>query len=247
MPPEKPVREWTFNPEFTRAAPPATLNRPVIESGNGLPSLAAAIVTAAAAESVAPRGNLENLKKIKELPYSLYLFGPVIGQSREEDEEEETYDAAEKQQKPSGKKADYLKLSEAVRMASVLHNLYLGGSGHFEEETPWYLPYIRYAVKHGIIKSGDFEDYNEIITHAEAAYIFSGSVPAAALPVINHISGIPDVDENEIYGEQIYLLLRAGVITTGGSGFFYPERFVTRSEAAVLAGRIATPADRKRF
>jgi hypothetical protein len=218
----------------------------IMPPDGGLPSLAAGIVPPSA-EPPAAAGSIANLQKITELPYSLYLFGPAVSQKRGENEDDGV-EPIEREEAPSENSADFLRLSEAVKMAAVLHHIYCGGNGYFEEETPWYLPYVRYAVHYGIIRQGEFDDYNEYATRAEAACIFSGSVPASALPAINRVGAIPDVDAQLGYGERIYLLLKAGVFTPAGSGgFFYPERLLTRSEAAAIIGRIATPSDRKRF
>jgi hypothetical protein len=212
-----------------------------------LPSLATGYIMPAVAEAIAAGGDFKNLKKITELPYALYLFGPAVSKVREDYDEEEDDTAAGKAKPQSSSNSSFLKLGEAVRMAAVLHNIYRGGTGHFEEETPWYLPYVRYAIRHGIVRAGEFEDYTEYATRAEAAYIFSGSVPAAEFPVLNHVTDIPDVDEHMGYGDRIYRLLRAGVITAGNGSCFYPDRILTREEAAAVIGRIATPTDRKLF
>jgi hypothetical protein len=213
---------------------------------NPLPSLAAGIIRPSAPEPTASAGSMQNLKKLKELPYALYLFGPAAeGKLISRD----TGEGAEpKRPKPSdGNPKGYLRLSEAVRMAAVVHQIYRGGTGRFEEDTPWYRPYVRYALKNGIIKSGDFENFNEFATKAETAYIFAGSVPEAEFPVLNRVVSVTDVDEQSSYGPAVYRLLRAGVFLPAAGGLFYPERPITRAEAAVIIGRIATPADRKRF
>lgn len=194
------------------------------------------------------RGSMLNLQKVNELPYSLYIFGNVIPDRR--GNFEETADPAlsvETSIRKTGP-TEFLRISEAIKMASVLHNIYYGGSGRFPQETPWYEPYVRYAIKNGIIKNNAFDDYNELATRAETAYIFAGCVPRAELPMINIVSDIPDVSEAFGYGDSVYLLYRAGVLTNGNkTDSFYPERMITKTEAATIIGRIATPGDRKRI
>lgn len=222
-----------------RAAPP----------GDGEPARqAAGVLAGVKTQAPALRGSIDNLRKVSELPYSLYVFGHA-SVSRKEDTEEDAGPGASDESKSVRKQAGkYLRLSEAIKMASVLHQIYYGGSGRFPEETPWYAPYVQYAIKSGIIQSGEFSDYNEYATRAETAYIFSNCVPKAEFPIINHITDIPDVTESIGYGDSIYLLHRAGVLTRNDrkSGF-HPESMMTKAEAAAIIGRIATPSDRKRF
>lgn len=196
-------------------------------------------------ESAALAGSLGNLEKIRELPFALYLFGPAGDVKRREESDND--DRTMPVEPRSGQKLpqDYLKLAEAVKMAAVLHHIYHGGSGRFEQDTPWYTPYIAYAYKNGIIKQGDFDDLNAYATRAEIAYIFSGCVPKAEFPAINYLPDLPDVPKGACYSEHIYMLAKAGVFAVRESGLFYPERLMTRSDAALVIGRIATPADRK--
>jgi hypothetical protein len=193
------------------------------------------------------RGTMGNLQKINELPYALYLFGNVSSEKKSEYEEDDDLDILEKSS--TGKKgpSEFLRVSEAIKMAAVLHNMYYGGSGKFPQETPWYTPYVRYAIKNGIIKNNEFNNYNEFVTRAELAYIFSGCVPKAELPSINYVPSISDVPEAGGYGESIYLLRRAGILTSSSKEIgFNPESLITKTEAAAIIGRIATPTDRKR-
>lgn len=195
------------------------------------------------------KGSMENLGKIGELPYSLYLFGEVPPKLHEKTEKSvEPFVIHSGEKRSSFSQSDFLRLSDAIKMACVLHDLYWGGSGSFEQETPWYGPYIRYAIKNEIMKAEEFPDYNEFATRAEAAYLFSNSIPRSELRPINHIVSLPDVAVENRYANSIYLLYNAGVLAgTDGRGGFHPDGLMTRREAAVFAGRIATPSDRKHF
>jgi hypothetical protein len=228
-------------PDAAGGAPVFTA--PAEDRAGGL--LSAALAGVAARN--APAAGLMNLQKITELPYSLYLFESAAPEPRSRSDEEEELAVREK---PAGRTygpSEFLRLSEVVKAACILHNMYHGGSGLFLEETPWYQPYVQYALKHGIIQNGEFDDFSEYATRAETAYIFSGSVPKAEFPVINYVLDLADVDENTGYGDYIYLLMRAGVLLLNDKkGRFYPESMITRAEAAAIAGRIATPGDRKR-
>lgn len=192
-------------------------------------------------------GSMANLRKINELPFALYLFGNVTADKHGVTEEEDGLEISGKTKHTNPGPKEFLRLSEAVKMAAVLHNIYYGGSGKFEQEKPWYAAYERYALKNGMIQNGEFEDLNEFATRAETAYIFSNCVPRAELTTVNHIANVPDVLENMGYGDRIYLLLRAGVLSiTDNKGFFYPEKIMTKTEAAIIIGRIASPTDRKK-
>lgn len=194
------------------------------------------------------RGSMANLQKVNELPYALYLFGNIRPDSMGVFEEAGDIAISEEADGRKARPFEFLRISEAIKMASVLHNIYYGGSGQFPQETPWYGPYVRYAIKNGIINSGEFSDYNEPATRAETAYIFTGSVPKAELPSINFISGIPNVTQTIKYADSIYLLFRAGILTKNAKqGVFEPESMITKTEAASIIGRIATPGDRKLF
>lgn len=242
-------------PDTTPAARPEDIpDAPrTVPSGDGEKvRLAAVILAGGKARSVsqpaAHKGSMANLRKANELPYSLYLFGNVSAKRKEEANGSRESDAPDEAGVTGKQNGEYLRLSEVIKMACVLHDIYYGGSGRFPEETPWYAPYVRYAIKNGIIQSGEFSDYNEYATRAETAYIFSNSVPKAEFQVINRIADIPDVAEDTVYGGAVYLLFRAGVLTKSGPDpGFHPDGMITRTEAASIAGRIITPEDRKRY
>lgn len=68
-------------------------------------------------------------------------------------------------------------------------------------------------------------------------------VPESALPVINHISSLPDTDDEEIL--QFY---RAGILTGMDQfGTFYGDKPLTRKEMAAMLSRIARPSLRMEF
>lgn len=193
-----------------------------------------------------PIGTMANLEKIMQLPYALYLFGPDLPKSPKGPEDSGGPLVFYKNGKPSYRSSSsFLRLSEAIKMACILHNLYYGGSGLFKEEVPWYRVYVRYALRYEIINIDDFPNYNDFATRGEVAYIFSNCVPQAELPVINDRHLLPDVDENTKFAKSIYFLYRAGILTGSDGSNFYPNDLLTRSEAASIIGRIATPADRK--
>lgn len=187
---------------------------------------------------------MTRLKKINELPYSFYLFGDIPEKPRETEREEEPGPAsASRRNQPAA--SEFLRISEAVKMAAVLHHIYHGGLGFFPKDDPWYVPYVHYAVRHDIILSGEFGDLGAYATRAEAAYIFSNAVPRAEFPTLNPPPRLSDIGEDDRYGDAVLLLHKAGVLVTKDrEGRFFPEKLITRAEAAAIIGRIATPGDR---
>ncbi|MDP4132892.1 MAG: S-layer homology domain-containing protein, partial [Bacillota bacterium] len=143
---------------------------------------------------------------------------------------------------PSGN----MTVAEAITMAVRLYNANSGGKdSDFTSTTPWYQTYIDYAIKYGIIKDGDFDNYTRTITRAEMAYIFFNCVPIDNLATINNVQWVPDVAKADKFGNQIYTLYNAGILTgSDASGTFYPNNKITRAEAATILARIAEIVDR---
>ncbi|MBQ3405202.1 MAG: S-layer homology domain-containing protein, partial [Oscillospiraceae bacterium] len=113
--------------------------------------------------------------------------------------------------------------------------------------SPWYQPYVNYAISNNIISSSDFSDYTAKISRADMAYIFYRSLPTSEFGVLNNIYSIPDVnsapsrDQNSI--RQLYY---AGVLTGSDSyGTFNPNNNITRAEAAAIISRVAISTERK--
>lgn len=140
-----------------------------------------------------------------------------------------------------------VKLSEVIAMAVRLHHIYNGGSGEFTQGPLWYSIYTKYALSNGIIKEGDFLDFDRPATRAEMAYIFASAVPPAALKQINFVTSIPDVNAATAYDEEIFLLYRAGVVTGYADRSYQPLASISRSECAAIISRIANKGLRKVF
>ena len=67
-------------------------------------------------------------------------------------------------------------------------------------------------------------------------------------PSINKIGDIPDVDDSVPNYYEIMALYEAGVLTGSNSyGTFYPDRSITRAEAAAVISRVAVPSLRQEF
>ena len=137
-------------------------------------------------------------------------------------------------------------LAEAITMAVRLNSIYRGLGDSFPSGTPWYQPYVKYALAIGIIDHDDFRDYEASATRAQMAYLFANALPEHELQKINKIATLPDVaDDDDRYGEEIFTLYRAGILTGSDSaGTFHPDASITRAEAAAIIIRMALPKER---
>ena len=137
-------------------------------------------------------------------------------------------------------------IAQAITMACRMHSIYHGGSGTFVQGTPWYQVYVDYALQKGMIRAGQFADYNKPATRAQFAVILSAALPDEALPVINTVTTLPDVHPEESHGAAVYRLYRAGVLSGNDAyGTFTPRNSITRAEAAAILSRMVQPSLRK--
>lgn len=139
-------------------------------------------------------------------------------------------------------------IAEVITLASRLHKIYNGKGGSFEEGNPWYQVYVDYAVENGILGTNEFSDYTSLATRAQCAAILSRAFPETALPATNTIDDnmIPDVSIGDIYGPEIYMLYRAGVLTGNDAlGTFAPDTSIQRCAVAAIVTRMADVELRK--
>lgn len=134
-------------------------------------------------------------------------------------------------------------LGQAVTIAARLHKTYFTGSAAFAQGSPWYQVYVDYAKENGILDK-DYANYDKAATRGEFAAIFSAALPKNELPGINTIEemAIPDVDPDASYGDALYTLYRAGILTgSDAKGTYRPASNISRCEAAALLTRMANP------
>ena len=145
-----------------------------------------------------------------------------------------------------GKNADVfdpmgsLTIAETIKIAASLHKCYYTGTMDFEPGSPWYSPYVDYALSNNIL-AGPYRNYDAAIIRSDFAAILSNALPDEAITPMNKVDdgAIPDVFESYSYGQAVYKLYRAGVLTgSDGKGTFYPGRSLTRAEAATAIMRI---------
>ena len=145
---------------------------------------------------------------------------------------------------PSGN----LTLAETVVLAARLHSIYTGDGASFTGGATWYQPYVDYAIQNGIIASGAYSDYNATATRAQFASILAAALPSEALPAINTVTALPDVDANATYAAAALKLYNAGILTgSDASGTFNPTSSIQRSEVATIVTRMADQSQRKTF
>ena len=140
-------------------------------------------------------------------------------------------------------------IAEVITLAARLHKLYYEGSRDFPASDPWYESYVEYAEDNFIISSGEFDgSYGREATRQEVAWILCKAFPASALPAINELGTIPDLNGGgsiEKYywaSSLIRRMYEAGILTGSDSyGSFQGFAQVKRSEVAALAVRMADP------
>ncbi|MCL2409834.1 MAG: trypsin-like peptidase domain-containing protein [Oscillospiraceae bacterium] len=133
-----------------------------------------------------------------------------------------------------------LTVAEAARISAVLHSTYHIGNADLGVGSPWYLPYIAYARRNGILPR-EFRDHNQPVSRADFAVMLARSLSAESITPKNNIAdgAIPDVREGFGFGPYVYKLYRAGVMAGRDSdGTFYPARSITRAEAAAVIVRM---------
>ena len=130
-------------------------------------------------------------------------------------------------------------LAECLVIASNMRDVYNGGDGTFPTgTTPWYNVYVNYATKQGIIKEGDFEDYNVPATRGEVAYIFAHALPDGVLKEVNAKPRFSDVNASTPYRSDIVTLYQADLVTGYEDGTFHPENPITRAEVCVILSNL---------
>lgn len=142
-----------------------------------------------------------------------------------------------------------IKISEAVKMAAVVHSIYNGDNASFTAAgKPWYQGYVDYALSNGIISAGAIKDYNAYATRTQMVYIFAHTLPASELKQINTVNSLPDVTNSTPNSSYIYSLYRAGVLTgDAGTRAYRPDSNISRAEAAAIIARIVLPSERQHF
>lgn len=153
---------------------------------------------------------------------------------------------------PSGN----MTIAEAVAIGCRLHDIYVGGSGKFEQSSPWYKVYVDYWLTfdefHAYFKEKDVSFWESEITREFFAFVMDEALPEEAYKNINNIAPgiLPDIDLCSDHWGSIYTLYNAGILTgTSDSdydGVYFPERSISRAEVSAILSRIIVPEFRQK-
>lgn len=147
-----------------------------------------------------------------------------------------------------------LTYGQIVTIAARLHHLLHGGDGKLDPPAPgqpWYAPAKAYLETH--VDSGTAcSDY--LLTHLltlediaqdtcdryDFVWYLAAVVPEEALPAINQIGALPDVED-----EDILRFYNAGILTGSDDyGTFRGLSPLNRGQAAAMLARVVSPAQR---
>ena len=145
-----------------------------------------------------------------------------------------------------------LRLSEAVKLAAVIHSRAVGDDVLFAPSTPWYQTYVDYAEATGILAPGEFDDLTAFATRAEMAHILAGALSESEADHVNAIFAISDVISTSTpavpYSGDILRLYRAGILWGDAETHaFRPNDLITRAETAAAVIRMVLPEERQRL
>lgn len=141
-------------------------------------------------------------------------------------------------------------IAESITLATRIHNTYCGTNYAFASSSPWYQTYVDYATENDIIKTGQFENFDNLATRSDFATIMANSLPKKEFNVINNIvhGNIPDLYAYMPCAESVYTLYNAGILSGSDEyGTFFPYSNIKRSEVAAIIARIALRSQRKEF
>ncbi|NLA87132.1 MAG: hypothetical protein GX847_07620, partial [Clostridiales bacterium] len=141
-------------------------------------------------------------------------------------------------------------LAETITLASSMHSTFHTGLSSFSKDiTPWYQPYVDYALTNGLIPS-PYPNYTANATRSDMAVIFANALPDEAITPINKIddNAIPDVPVIYTYSAAVYKLYRAGILNGSGDAHaFNPNDNITRAEIAAIGARMVNSGSRVLF
>lgn len=145
---------------------------------------------------------------------------------------------------------DPLLLAEAVKLAAVVHSTYTGDDYQFDQTAGdhWFDTYMDYAVQAGILYDWEFGELTHPATRLQMANLFCRAIPQLELegtPTDHQLSPSDIEGELERYQWSVRNLYWHGVLRGADQhGNFYPDRTITRAEAATILVRLALPERR---
>ncbi|MBQ3119212.1 MAG: S-layer homology domain-containing protein [Clostridia bacterium] len=141
-------------------------------------------------------------------------------------------------------------IAESITLAARIYNAYYGSVHTFSQSSPWYQSYVDYAMENGIIKSGQFKNFDILATRSDFAIIMAKALPKKEFNVINNVvhGNIPDIYAYMPCAESVYTLYNAGILSGSDEyGSFFPDSNIKRSEVAAIIARVALRNQRKEF
>ena len=129
-------------------------------------------------------------------------------------------------------------VAQALTAAVNIHKAYTGKTvGAAAAGEAWYAPYVAYCIENGIIKEGQFADYNKNITRGEMAIVFASILPDSEYAAIRSYT-LSDMNDTLPSAAAVKKLAEAGIVG-GSNGQYKPNDAIKRSEACVIFTRIA--------
>ena len=140
--------------------------------------------------------------------------------------------------------------AEAIVLAVALRRTYADDHSSLGTGSPWYKPYVSYAVSNGIVGSAyasyDNNKMNSPISRLDFARIFVKALPKETYVQLSEIKErqIPDMCNDS--ANPIIPLYNAGIISGKDAyGTFDPTSSIKRCEVAVIVSNMADQAARK--
>lgn len=139
-----------------------------------------------------------------------------------------------------------LTVAEVLKLAAFLESQSTGDTFHLQAVTgnPWYRSSVAYCEASGVIRPGEFDDFQRPVTRAEMARIFAATTLVRGMPDINSVdkvkAAVPDVRSGDYAADAIYTLYAKGILSGTDDKFtFDPSAGLTRAGAAAIVSRMA--------
>ena len=135
-------------------------------------------------------------------------------------------------------------VAQALTAAVNIHAAYTGKTVRAAAAgEAWYMPYATYCIENGIIKDGQFADYNKNITRGDMAIVFANILPDSEYAAIRE-KVLPDVTDGMPCAAAVRKLANAGIVGGDNKGNYNAANEITRAEACVIFTRIAVASMR---
>ena len=135
-------------------------------------------------------------------------------------------------------------VAQALTAAANIHTAYTGKTVRAAAAgEAWYTPYVAYCIENGIIKDGQFTDYNKNITRGDMAIVFANILPESEYKAIREKT-LGDMNDAMPSAAAVKKLANAGIVGGDDKGSYNPQNEIKRGEACVIFTRIAVASMR---